>query len=264
MLRKDDQPLINGDRVAPSAMAKLLDLVLSVGLCAVLAPGATSARSVRTASTMEKARSEVAFQKDTVVLYTVKPLDNLWIIAKKELGDPFKWDVIFKANPTIRQPNYIFPGEKLRVPIALMVKSSSVNKLAAKRPRPNFGKEEAEKTVKAVRPAEALEIPDIVIDRTRSPIGEDFFDLFNQVFNPPSNGETYDISVEERPLPGLGALVFVKVNGEYVFKRFLQPRYSGIREVAEEAAGVVTSYVANFQQIQRNLDGEDMSGTGIY
>lgn len=190
------------------------------------------------------------------------PLDNLWSIARKELGDPFKWVVIYKANSAIKKPNYIFPGEKLKIPIHITEKRPSPPKESASKSeaKPSQKRMSANAIVKRPR----LEIPDIVIDRTRSPIGEDFVDLFNQSFNPPTNGETYNISIEEKPLPGLGALVFVKVNGAPVFRSFLQPRFGDVGKAAKKAAGIVTAYVANYQRIQKNLDGEDMRGSGIY
>ncbi len=239
-------------------------LLLVIAAFAALTPAAIAAKSHPgfNSHASSPAMKDTVVKVDTLVVYKVLPLDNLWSIAKKELGDPFKWDVIYKANPAIKKPNYIFPGQRLRIPKTITEKKPSTAEELAKRVDPKASKKPKLAYAKVKRPQ--LEIPDIVIDRTRSPIGEDFVDLFNQSFNPPNKGESYNIAIEEKPLPGLGALVFVKVNGTPVFKSFLQPRFGSIRTVAQKAAGIVSAYVADYQQIQKNLDGEDMSGTGIY
>ncbi len=104
----------------------------------------------------------------------------------------------------------------------------------------------------------------LVIDHTISALGRNFVYLFNQDWNPPASLGSYTVVIEEKPMPTLGTLIFVKVNGNYVFKRFIQPRYSTIREAAREAAGIALGYAENYKQIEKQLDGEDMKGTGIY
>lgn len=49
--------------------------------------------------------------------YTVKPGDNLWIIAKKTLGDGSKWRDIYNANVSVigKDPNILKPGQVLRI-----------------------------------------------------------------------------------------------------------------------------------------------------
>jgi nucleoid-associated protein YgaU len=47
----------------------------------------------------------------------VKPGDSLSKIAKREYGDASKWKLIFAANTDIlKDPDKIFPGQKLKVP----------------------------------------------------------------------------------------------------------------------------------------------------
>ncbi len=187
---------------------------------------------------------------DTFFLYTVMPHDNLWGIAQKTLGDPSEWVIILKANPVIEKSGMIHPGQKLKIPV-MKGRNDSAGK-------------NANGQAVVAQPKQDVEIPGLVVDRTRSPIGEQFFRIFNQDWNPPSKGETHNITIEEKPLPGLGALVLVKVDESYVFKKFLQPRYDTVKKAAEAAAAVVSNYVENYREIQRNLEGKDMSGTGIY
>ena len=51
--------------------------------------------------------------------YEVKAGDSLSRIAKHKLGDANAWPQIFEANKDIlKDPNKIFPGQKLKVPKA--------------------------------------------------------------------------------------------------------------------------------------------------
>jgi curli production assembly/transport component CsgE len=111
---------------------------------------------------------------------------------------------------------------------------------------------------------ETLAIGGLVIDHTQSKWGRDFVDLFNKSFNPPEKFNDYTIVIEEKPLPQFGTLILMKVNGNYVYQRFIQPRYQTIKLNAEQASGIALQYIVNYQQIQKDLQGEDLKGTGIF
>jgi nucleoid-associated protein YgaU len=50
-------------------------------------------------------------------IYEVKPGDSLSKIAKNEYGNANAWPKIYEANKDIlKDPNKIFPGQKLKVP----------------------------------------------------------------------------------------------------------------------------------------------------
>jgi nucleoid-associated protein YgaU len=50
-------------------------------------------------------------------IYVVKSGDSLSKISKAEYGDANAWNRIFEANKDIlKDPNKIFPGQKLRIP----------------------------------------------------------------------------------------------------------------------------------------------------
>jgi len=48
--------------------------------------------------------------------YTIKKGDTLWDISKEKLRDPFLWKNLWKANPHIKNPDLIFPEQKLNIP----------------------------------------------------------------------------------------------------------------------------------------------------
>ena len=48
--------------------------------------------------------------------YTVRKGDTLWDISKKELKDSFLWPKVWKENPDVKNPDLIYPGQKIRIP----------------------------------------------------------------------------------------------------------------------------------------------------
>ena len=62
-------------------------------------------------------RLQVAKPEPEAQFYDVKPGDNLSKIAKQFYGDANKYHQIFEANrPLLKDPDDIFPGQKLRIP----------------------------------------------------------------------------------------------------------------------------------------------------
>ncbi len=50
--------------------------------------------------------------------YTISPGDCLWNIASKTYSDPYLWKKIWQANPYIKDPNFIYPGNSIVLPDA--------------------------------------------------------------------------------------------------------------------------------------------------
>jgi nucleoid-associated protein YgaU len=48
--------------------------------------------------------------------YTVKPGDTLWSISSEALSDPFNWPKLWNVNPTVNNPDLIYPGNVLALP----------------------------------------------------------------------------------------------------------------------------------------------------
>lgn len=53
---------------------------------------------------------------DTERIYTIKQGDTLWDISNAFLKDPFLWPLIWKVNTYIKNPDIIYPGNKLTIP----------------------------------------------------------------------------------------------------------------------------------------------------
>jgi len=61
-------------------------------------------------------------QTEEIKDYKVKKGDTLWDISSKELQDPFLWPKIWKENPEIANPDRIYPGQSIKIPLYLLQK----------------------------------------------------------------------------------------------------------------------------------------------
>ena len=109
-----------------------------------------------------------------------------------------------------------------------------------------------------------LEIDGLIIDRTKSKLGRDFYQLFYSKWEAPYGIHGYDITISEKPVPGRGSLIQIEVKGTLIFNRRLTPRYAEIEQAAELGIRITLNYLYNYENYQRQLSGEDMKGSGIY
>ena len=87
--------------------------------------------------------------------YKVLKGDTLWDISSKEFEqkDPFLWPKIWKENPEIKNPDRIYPGQTIKIPLKLLQKEQpeeAVTEKAAAIPEPakvELKKEEPPKIV---------------------------------------------------------------------------------------------------------------------
>ncbi len=98
----------------------LLALPLLLSACAATpeAPAEPDARANAVAAPAPVARPVVAepmVRKDAPLIYTVQKGDTLWGLAQKFLNNPADWRKIWHANPQVRNPNLIFPGDQLEI-----------------------------------------------------------------------------------------------------------------------------------------------------
>jgi nucleoid-associated protein YgaU len=70
-------------------------------------------------SDVQSGASTTAQGAEVFESYEVKPGDSLSKIAKRVYGNAADWKRIFEANrDTIKDPDKIFPGQKLKIPSA--------------------------------------------------------------------------------------------------------------------------------------------------
>jgi len=72
---------------------------------------------VKVSNQIAKSSIELSTRKPSGFYYIVQPGEWLFKIAKKKFGHQFTWQDIFEVNQHIlKNPNQIFPGQKLIIP----------------------------------------------------------------------------------------------------------------------------------------------------
>lgn len=110
-----------------------------------------------------------------------------------------------------------------------------------------------------------LEIGQLIIDNTFSKAGNDFQQIFNTRWSwPTQNADQIIITISERPSFLNSTLIEITINELKVFESFLQPRYDVLEETAAQAIDITLQYILNYEDVVKQLSGEDLSGSGIY
>lgn len=138
----------------------------------------------------------------------------------------------------------------------------------------------------------------LLLDNTRSKVGRDFYDAFYRAYqeltptgdqlsgqlapnatllNPSDTAQVklqkplefelnlFLISVDELPAnSGIGSIMSVSINDELIFQQVVQNRIDTIEELAGYVAQAVREYVDNYAATQRDLENEDLRGSGVY
>jgi len=74
-------------------------------------------KKVKSSNYVSKIKKETKVRSNAMRIITVRKGDTLSLIARRAYGDAMMYPKIFAANPDlIKNPNKIFPGQKLRVP----------------------------------------------------------------------------------------------------------------------------------------------------
>jgi len=94
--------------------------------------------------------------------YTVIKGDTLWDISQKELGDPFLWPKIWKENTGIANPDRIYPGQKIKIPLYLLQKEIPLTQIPETKVEKKEPKKEIAKKIEPLK-KEYLVTKDILI-----------------------------------------------------------------------------------------------------
>lgn len=121
-----------------------------------------------------------------------------------------------------------------------------------------------EESNKLVKKDASLEIDGLLVEDTKTKIGKDFFDLFYRDWEAPEEARNYTIYIVEKPFRLNITLIEISINETMVFQSILQPRTEFIEMLAEESINTTAMYLARYEEIVRELDGDDRSGSGIF
>jgi hypothetical protein len=97
--------------------------------------------------------------------YKVVKGDTLWDISKKELNDSFLWPKVWKENPSITNPDRLYPGQIIKIPLYLIQKEKSGEEVAPKPAEAVKEPVKVEEAQKEEMPAVEVEHPLVSRDR---------------------------------------------------------------------------------------------------
>ena len=109
-----------------------------------------------------------------------------------------------------------------------------------------------------------LEIDGLIVKETRTKHGGDFYDHFYRNWEAPPNARNFTIYIKELPYRLNMTLVTVRINDNEIFRSVLQPRREIIIQLADYALTRAEEFLVNYEDIMKQLGGEDQTGTGIY
>lgn len=126
--------------------------------------------------------------------------------------------------------------------------------------------EEVEKEAKkkAEVKSSGMEIDGLIINETKTKIGQEFYEVFYTVWEPPEGIKNYTIFISEKGAGQWGSWVLLKVNETLTYQNRLIPRSEEIGNAAKYAVELTKNFLLNYEQYQKQLEGKDMKGTGIY
>lgn len=121
-----------------------------------------------------------------------------------------------------------------------------------------------EETQKLQKGGLNLEIDGLIIDETKTKSGREFYDYFFRDWEAPEGAKNYTIFIEEKPFRLNTTLIEILINETLIFQSLLQPRGEFIENLAVESISTTQLYLANYEELLKQLGGSDMKGTGIY
>ena len=111
---------------------------------------------------------------------------------------------------------------------------------------------------------DGLEIDGLIINETKTKIGQDFYEFFYNSWEAPQAITGFSLIISERPAGSMGSWVWIDVDETTVYQNRLTPKPDEIEVAASGAVGIVSTYLVNKQNDQQQLAGDEMAGTGIY
>lgn len=109
-----------------------------------------------------------------------------------------------------------------------------------------------------------LELDGMLFDETKTKSGRDFYDFFYSQWEAPLEARNYSIYITEKPYRLTTTQIEIKINEIVVFVSFLQPRADIVEEMAQQAVAQTLMYLDNYEELMRQLEGDDQTGTGIF
>ncbi|MGM0573925.1 MAG: CsgE family curli-type amyloid fiber assembly protein [Bacteroidota bacterium] len=111
---------------------------------------------------------------------------------------------------------------------------------------------------------DGIEMTEFIFNETITKLGNDFYHHFFQEWFNPSEVRDLSIHVRERPIPGMGSLVNLVIDGQVVYQGVLRPGFQKVVDAAEAAVQQAQEFMTSYEMMQQQLGKGDLSGSGIF
>lgn len=101
------------------------------------------------------------------------------------------------------------------------------------------------------------QVEGLIIDKTKTKIGRDFYELFYIALEPTIGIDTkFDVIVDEFVDPQFGSRVSISINENVIYQNFVSSRLDDIEEKVKEAVEVVNYFIFNWKEYEKYLEEE--------
>jgi len=99
------------------------------------------------------------------------------------------------------------------------------------------------------------EIGGLVIDRTITRFGKDFYQSFSALWRDIKGTQKYTLAIIEKPLPQSGTVLWIELQGKKIYQTYFGRRKSQNNENIEmQAIQIVSNQIVNMMQQEHNPD----------
>ncbi|MFD1871518.1 CsgE family curli-type amyloid fiber assembly protein [Hymenobacter bucti] len=114
-------------------------------------------------------------------------------------------------------------------------------------------------------PAHAgTEAEGLVLDQALTKPGHDFYDLFYGTFEAPPGSTGFTVLVGERPGRGNSSLVVLTINEQELVEVLLPTRLDQMEELVTQLAEIAQDYLAEAQNVSRQLESGRRAPLEVY
>jgi curli production assembly/transport component CsgE len=108
-----------------------------------------------------------------------------------------------------------------------------------------------------------ITVSGILIDRTMTPIGQQFFSLFCTAWTPPEKIPYENITIVERFNPQWGSMIWITVDDEEIFEKLLLSRNKDLTELAGEVSSSIQQFLIRRELLKFIKQSNDLKGDGL-
>jgi len=103
-----------------------------------------------------------------------------------------------------------------------------------------------------------------VLEQTKTPWGQQFYELFAQQWQQLDIQTEYNILIEELPFRGRNTLVEISIDDQLIFTQVLQPKYDFLVELADYTVQLAAQQIQQRNQVGRDVLLESKDDIDIY